>query len=66
MAATAQVMRTAIMYFLAVFSCLYCLHCQVRYRDKEVCPVCIKRARRAGLPPRPVKPGTDSIIPDST
>lgn len=26
--------------------CLYCLHCQVRYQDKHVCPVCIKRARR--------------------
>lgn len=25
--------------------CLYCLHCQVRYQDAEVCPVCIKRAR---------------------
>lgn len=26
--------------------CLYCLHCQVRYQDTQVCPVCIKRARR--------------------
>ncbi len=26
--------------------CLNCLHCQVRYQDKQVCPVCIKRTRR--------------------
>ncbi len=26
--------------------CLYCLHCQVRYQDEQICPVMIKRARR--------------------
>ena len=26
--------------------CLYCMHCQVRYQDEQVCPVVIKRARR--------------------
>ena len=26
--------------------CLYCLHCQVRYQDNQVCPVCIKRTQR--------------------
>jgi len=35
--------------------CLYCLHCQVRYQDTDVCPVCIKQHRRrqrlAGLNP---------------
>ena len=30
--------------------CLYCLHCQVRYQDKQVCPVCIKHARRGQRP----------------
>ncbi len=30
--------------------CLYCLHCQVRYQDTQICPVCIKReVRRARL-----------------
>jgi len=32
--------------------CLYCLHCQVRFQDTQVCPVCIKRERlRARLIP---------------
>ncbi len=26
--------------------CLYCLHCQVRYQDTKVCPVCIKTSQR--------------------
>ncbi|MHA1563931.1 MAG: 4Fe-4S binding protein, partial [Alphaproteobacteria bacterium] len=26
--------------------CLYCLHCQVRYQDAKVCPVCIKTSQR--------------------
>lgn len=30
--------------------CLYCLHCQVRYQDTKICPVCIKlEVRRARL-----------------
>lgn len=37
--------------------CLYCLHCQVRYRDTQVCPVCIKHARR-GDPARKIPPAT--------
>lgn len=26
--------------------CLYCLHCQERYYDDEVCPVCVKKRER--------------------
>lgn len=26
--------------------CLYCLHCQVRYQDAQICPVCIKTSQR--------------------
>ena len=44
--------------------CLYCLHCQVRYQDTEVCPVCIKHARR-GPPRKAVAATPTSTIPES-
>lgn len=39
--------------------CLYCLHCQVRYQDEQVCPVCIKRAKRRER----LQPGEDASMP---
>ncbi len=42
--------------------CLYCLHCQVRYQDKQICPVCIKHARRQS---NPVKPIPGAAMPGS-
>jgi NosR/NirI family transcriptional regulator, nitrous oxide reductase regulator len=41
--------------------CLYCLHCQVRYQDTEVCPVCIKRARRGNPPSRDAAPAPSTM-----
>ena len=45
--------------------CLYCLHCQVRYQDTKVCPVCIKRAKRLerafGTPT-----GPDASMPEAS
>jgi len=44
--------------------CLYCLHCQVRYQDEQVCPVVVKRARRrARLRGEPI--GTDASMPEA-
>lgn len=47
--------------------CLYCLHCQVRYQDTQVCPVCIKHARR-GHPPKsaPATAASPAIPTEST
>lgn len=40
--------------------CLYCLHCQVRYQDEKICPVCIKQTRRRARL-RGEAPGPDPI-----
>ena len=43
--------------------CLYCLHCQVRYQDEKICPVCIKRSRRRARL-RGEDPGPDPTMPE--
>lgn len=42
--------------------CLYCLHCQVRYQDERICPVCIKRAKRR----QRLEPGEDVSMPTAS
>ncbi len=44
--------------------CLYCLHCQVRYQDEKICPVCIKRSRRRARL-RGEDPGPDPTVPEA-
>ncbi len=45
--------------------CLYCLHCQVRYQDTTVCPVCIKRAKRLARSSG-IDTGSDASMPEAS
>jgi len=45
--------------------CLYCLHCQVRYQDTQICPVMIKKARRIARLRGEPDVGADASMPEA-